>query len=112
MLYHELCELYNELEKNPSCLKKTEILANFLKKVKKSGEGDILYLLQGKVFADYSEKELGISEQLVIKALAKSCGMSAESIILQWKKVGDLGIVAEQQIVRKKQNTLFSSRLS
>ena len=112
MLYHELCELYNELEKNPSRLKKTEILANFLKKVKKSGEGDILYLLQGKVFADYSEKELGISEQLVIKALAKSCGMSAESIILQWKKVGDLGIVAEQQIVRKKQNTLFSSRLS
>lgn len=34
MHYSELCEVYEELERNPSRLKKTEILAGFLKKLK------------------------------------------------------------------------------
>ena len=33
MRYLELCKVYQELEKNPSRLKKTEILAEFLKKL-------------------------------------------------------------------------------
>ncbi len=38
MKYSELCEVYEELEKNPSRLKKTEILAEFFKKLKKEGD--------------------------------------------------------------------------
>ncbi|MDD5192959.1 MAG: ATP-dependent DNA ligase [Candidatus Nanoarchaeia archaeon] len=112
MLYKELCEVYEELEKNPSRLKKTEILANFLKKLKHEKHLEIIYLLQGKTFPDYSEKEFGISEQLCIKALEKSSGISAKDIVLKWKKYGDLGLVAENVIWGKKQNTLFSKRLT
>jgi len=112
MLYKELCETYEELEKNPSRLKKTAILAKFLLKMKTSGHPEIIYLIQGKAFPDYSEKEFGISDQLCIKALEKASGISKKDIIQKWKKIGDLGLVAEQVMSKKKQNTLFSHKLT
>ncbi len=112
MKYSDLCEVYEELQKNPSRLKKTEILAEFLKKLKHSNHLQVIYLLQGKAFPDYSEKEFGISEQLCIKSLVKSSGVSKEKIVSAWKKTGDLGDVAESVIKSKKQNTLFSKNLT
>ncbi len=111
MKYAELCQIYEELEKNPSRLKKVEILSEFMKKLKRE-DTEIIYLLKGKVFPDYSEKEIGISEKLVIKALAKSSGVSDKEIVNVWKKLGDLGKVAESIMEKKKQNTLFSNSLT
>ncbi|MBS3078697.1 ATP-dependent DNA ligase [Candidatus Pacearchaeota archaeon] len=112
MLYKELCETYEELQKNPSRLKKIEILSKFLKKLKHESNKEIIYLIQGKAFPDYSEKEFGISDQLCIKALEKASGISKKEIIQKWKKIGDLGLVAEQVMSKKKQNTLFSHKLT
>jgi len=112
MQYSKLCEVYEEMEKNSSRLKKTEILSNFLKKLKKEDNKEIIYLLQGKVFPDYSEKEFGISEQLCIKALVKSSGIPKDKIVSEWRKIGDLGKVAEEVISNKKQGTLFSKKLT
>lgn len=112
MKYSQLCEVYEDLEQNPSRLKKTEILSTFLRKLKKENDKQIIYLLQGKVFPDYDEREFGISEKLCVKALAKASGISDKEIIARWKKIGDLGLVAEQIMARKKQSTLFSSKLT
>ncbi len=112
MQYSKLCETYEELEKNPSRLKKTEILSEFLKSLKQEDNKEVIYLLQGKVFPDYSEKEFGISEQLCIKALSKASGNNTKDIILKWKKTGDLGLVAEEIMKKKKQTTLHSTNLS
>jgi len=112
MKYSQLSQTYEELEQNPSRLKKTEILASFLKKIKQQQNPETIYLLQGKVFPDYSEKEFGISEKLVIKALNKASGISNEEIINKWKSLGDLGKVAEEIMTNKKQGTLFSQELT
>src|SRR3989338_6162970 len=112
MEYLKLCEVYEELEKNPSRLKKIEILSDFLKIIKKEKNKEIVYLLKGKVYPDYSEKEFGISEKLVIKALSKASGVSTNDIVQKWKKIGDLGLVAQNIISTKKQNTLFSNKLT
>jgi len=112
MQYSELTEVYEELEKNSSRLKKTEILSNFLKKLKQETNPEIIYLIQGKAYPDYSEKEFGISENLCIKALSKASGISDKEIILKWKKIGDLGKVAEEVMSTKKQNTLFINKLT
>ncbi len=112
MNFQELCETYEELEKNPSRLKKTEILANFLKKLKSKSDPETIYLLEGKVFPDYSEKEFGISEKLCIKALSKASGIDSKEIIQKWKKLGDLGTVADEIMKHKKQGTLFSHELT
>lgn len=112
MLYSKLCSVYEELEKNPSRLKKTEILSEFLEKLKKDKNKEIIYLLQGRIFPDYDEREIGISEQLTIKALAKATGLNEKEIVKKWKKIGDLGKVAEEIIKTKKQSTLFSNQLT
>ncbi len=112
MKYSSLCEVYEALEKHASRLEKTEILADFLKKLKHEADKEIIYLLQGKAFPDYSEKEFGISGQLCIKALAKSSGASSKEIITKWKKLGDLGLVAEEIMVKKKQHTLSQKELT
>ena len=67
--------------------------------------------MQGKAFPDYSEKEFGISEKLAIKALVKASGISESELVSKWKKLGDLGLVAEEVIKNKKQGTLFSQEL-
>ena len=112
MKYSQLCEVYEELEKNPSRLKKTEILAEFLKKLKHEKDKQIIYLLKGRIYPDYDERETGISNQLVIKALSKSTGTDNKEIVKSWKKIGDLGLVAEQLTKGKKQHTLSHHDLS
>ena len=112
MHYSTLCEVYESLEKNPSRLKKTEILSEFFVRLKTEKNKEIVYLLQGKAFPDFSEKEFGISEKLCIKALEKASGISSKEINNKWRKIGDLGKVAEEIINKKKQNTLFSHKLT
>lgn len=113
MQYSKLCDVYEDLEKNPSRLKKTEILSKFLKDLKHVKDKEVIYLLQGKAFPDYSEKEFGISEKLCIKALAKASGIETKEIVLKWRHVGDLGKIAEEIMgKKKKQRTLFSHKLT
>ena len=112
MKYKLLAQTYQELEDNPSRLKKIEILSIFLNKLKNSKLPETIYLLQGKAFPDYSEKEFGISEKLAIKALVKASGISESELVSKWKKLGDLGLVAEEVIKNKKQGTLFSQELT
>jgi DNA ligase-1 len=115
MQYSKLCEIYEKLEKNPSRLAKTEILSEFLKTLKheKNKESlEIIYLLQGRTWPDYIEKEFGISTQLTIKALEKASGVSAREIIAKFKKTGDLGIVAEEIFHKKRQSTLFTHKIT
>jgi len=112
MQYQKLCEVYQELEENSSRLKKIEILSNFLKTLKKEKNLETIYLLQGTVWPDYIENEFGISQQLSIKALAKTTGLSTSEIMKKFKKIGDLGKVAEETIKTKSQSTLFTSKLT
>ena len=112
MLYLELCQLYAKLESTSKRLEKTEILSEFLKKIKHEKNKEIIYLLKGRIFPDYEERETGISTQLAIKALGKSTGISEKEIVKLWKKIGDLGLVAEQITKNKKQKTLSEKKLT
>jgi len=41
-------------------------------------------------------KKIGISNQLVIKAISKATGIGKEKVVNEWKLIGDLGKVAEK----------------
>ncbi|MFZ5955520.1 MAG: ATP-dependent DNA ligase [Nanoarchaeota archaeon] len=109
MKYSDFCEVYERLEATSKGLEKTEIISNFLKKIKDNPE--YIYLLQGRVFPDYDSRELGISQQLAIKVISKAGGISEKEVIKEFKLLGDLGNVAEKIMTSKKQSTLFSSQL-
>lgn len=110
MKYSEICKVYKELRETTKGLEKTQILSNFLKKIEYSPE--TIYLLQGKVFPDYDERELGVSIQLVTKAISRAAGVKEEFVVKEFKKFGDLGKAVEFLFEKKKQETLFSQPLT
>ncbi|MEI6850042.1 MAG: ATP-dependent DNA ligase [archaeon] len=112
MQYNEFVEVYDELAATTKKLEKTAILAEFLKKLQKKGKSEWIYLLRGKVLADYDSREFGISDQLVLKAIGTAFGIEQQKIQDQFNKKGDWGEIAEMFVEKRKQNTLFSSKLS
>jgi DNA ligase-1 len=110
MKYSSLTEVYEELSRTTKGLEKTKIIADFLDNIKK--EPETIYLLQGRVFPDYDERELGISDQLITKAIAKACGIETSNVVDNFRKLGDLGKAAESVMKDKKQSTLFSKKLT
>jgi DNA ligase 1 len=111
MDYSKICKVYGALEATTKGLEKTDILADFLGEI--HGEPELIYLLQGRLFADYDNRELGISHQLIIKAISKATGLSDSEVVDEFKELGDLGKVAESVLgEKKKQTALFSGKLS
>ncbi|MFH1073318.1 MAG: ATP-dependent DNA ligase [Nanoarchaeota archaeon] len=112
MHYASLVEIYAQLEKTTKRLEKTHIISEFLKKIKEDEIKDIILLLQGKLFQEFDETKIGVASRLVIKAISLASGITPEKVEEEWKKTGDLGIVSQNLIKAKKQNTLFSRDLS
>lgn len=105
-----MCGVYEALENTSKGLEKTEILAGFLTEIRKNPE--VIYLVQGKVFADFDSKEMGISTQIAIRAIAKATGATDAEVIEKFKEFGDLGKACESLMKNaKKQKALFSSKL-
>lgn len=111
MEYVELCKVYSELEATTKGLEKTKILAEFLKKLRKEKDYEVVYLLKGQIFADYDSREIGVSDQLAIKAIAKVSGLNVEEINDLYRELGELGLVAEKVVEKRKQSSLFSGKL-
>lgn len=111
MRYLKLAELYESLSSTTKRLEKTDILSKFLKELSES-DRDVLYLLMGDIYPEYNEKKIGISNQLVIKAISKAIGVNSDKVVSEWKSIGDLGKVAEKLTKNKKQITLQSHILT
>ena len=109
MRYEKLAQVYDSLSKTTKRLEKIEILSNFFEEL---NESEVLYLLVGEIYPDYREEKIGISSQLVIKAISKATGSEKDKVIEEWKNIGDLGKVAEKLTKNKKQTTLQSYTLT
>lgn len=108
MEYSRLANFYEEVSKTSKRLEKIEIASRFFKKISKHDK-EVLYLILGDIYPEYDERKIGISNQLVIKALAKTTGIKDKEIVKEWKKIGDLGEVSKKLIERKKQSTLLQN---
>ncbi|MEM4266576.1 MAG: ATP-dependent DNA ligase, partial [Candidatus Nanoarchaeia archaeon] len=112
MLYKNLVEVYERLEKTTKRLEKTFIISDLLASAPSSDIQRIVYLLQGTVFPSWDQRELGMSSQLIVKVISTATGHSADSVVKAWKKHGDLGVVAEEFAKESKQRTLFHKDLT
>src|SRR3989338_6051491 len=111
MEYMRFVNAYEELSSNAKRLDKTAILASFLKDLDKKGKSEWIYLIRGRVLPEYDPGEFGISTQFVLKAIGSSFGISNLEVTEKFKEIGDLGKVAENFALKKRQSVLFSSRL-
>ena len=112
MEYIKLVKIYEALEKTTKRLEKTEIISEFIKHVKEDELQHLIYLIEGRVFPESMEEKIGMSSQLILKVIARATGNSISNIEDEWKKKGDLGIVAEEFIREKKQRTLAHQELT
>ncbi|MBI5391459.1 ATP-dependent DNA ligase [Candidatus Woesearchaeota archaeon] len=111
MDYLKLTDFYEKLEKTSKRLEKTEILSQLLKDLRAEESEAVLNLIQGRVFPNWDERKIGVSDKLVIKAMNIATGISKEEIEKLWVKLGDLGEVSEEITKKKKQTTLRSKKL-
>jgi len=113
MDYANLSNCYQQLEKTSKRLEKTFIINQLLKEVKKEKDPEpIINLLRGSVFPSWEQKKIGVSDKLIIKALATSTGTSKDKIEKMFAKIGDLGDVAGELTKNKKQTTLHTKKLT
>ena len=112
MKYSILVDTYENLEKEPGKLKKTEILSKLLKKTSIDLLPKVVLLASGKVYPTQSEEKTGIAGKMMIKTITKTTGSTEKEIIERFKELGDLGSVAEDCIKSKKQHSLFKKELT
>lgn len=111
MDYKELVEVYEKLEATTKKLEKTDIVAKFLETLSDEELQMALPLLQGKIYHESEEKEIGVAGKMVISAIEK-LGFSKKEILNVLKETGDLGLTAEKLSPKKRQMSLFEQKLS
>lgn len=113
MKYRELSDLYRRLENTTLKTLKTKFVADFLKRVLDEELLEIVpYLILGKVFPDWDERELGVGEKLLIKAVSKATGIPEKEIENSVKDTGDLGESVALALKKKRQKSFFSQPLT
>ncbi len=108
MEYRLLAETYSRIEGTTKRLEMTDYLVELLKKTPNEIIDKVAYLTQGKLYADYVGIELGLAEKLAIKAIARATGIEEKKLNEMLQKLGDLGLVAEEAVKKKKQTSLFA----
>ena len=112
MRYTILADAYEKLESIAAKLEKTHIISKLLTEAPKDMLPKIVLLIDGRVFPMWSEEELGVANQLMIRAIAKSYGIRSDEIVKNFKKTGDLGRTAEELAGKRKQVILGRRELT
>ncbi len=112
MDYSSLVGVYEQLNKTTKRLEKTHIISEFLKEASIEETDCVMLLLEGRVFPNYDSRQIGVASRLMLKSLGTATGISIGKIENEWKKQGDLGLVAEILVKTKKQATLHESKLA
>ena len=112
MEYSKLVGIYEQLNKTTKRLEKTHIISEFLRDVSADDMEHVMLLLEGRVFPNFDAREIGVASRLMLKSLSVATGIPINKIENEWKKLGDLGLVAEAIVKTKKQATLHSTQLT
>lgn len=112
MDYSSLAIVYDKISLTSKRLEKTKLICDLLKSTPQEELNTVIRLLQGKIFAEWEEKKIGVNTNYVIKALSKISGLSEPKIKDLWKTIGDLGEVSLKVLENKGQSTLFVQKLS
>lgn len=110
MKFIRIAEIFNRIEKEGIAgkIELTNIAADFISNTPDEYLPIVVLFLQGRTFPIWSNKELGVAENLVVKALSKTTGWKEERIKDEIRKEGDLGNVAGKILSKRIQHSLFS----
>lgn len=95
MKFGELAERFFELERTASRLAMTEQLVVLFSEVRVEEIDKVCYLALGRLAPLYERVEFNLAEKMVVRAIAQAFEMEGKEVWGEYKKVGDLGEVAQ-----------------
>ncbi|MFI5241339.1 MAG: DNA ligase, partial [Microgenomates group bacterium] len=104
MKFKELSLYLEKLEKTSSRIEITKILADLFKQSSSDEIDKIVYLLAGNLAPSYKGIVFNLAEKMMIRVIAKAYGQDEGKVNSEYKKVGDLGLVAESLSKGQKNN--------
>lgn len=101
MTFEALSIYLEKLEKTTSRNDMTVVLAELFGKVPTEEIDKTMYLLQGRVAPLYVNLEFGMADKMIIKALAVAYKIDEKEVLSQFKRIGDIGELAEKLASKK-----------
>jgi len=111
MEFRLLAETLDQVQKSSKRLEKSLAIVRLLRSTPADLHEKIILMLQGRVFPEFDQVNMGISIKLTLKALSQATGTPAAHVLDLFHKHGDVGTVAEIVTQTKTQRTLFSQQL-
>ncbi len=102
MKFSELSAAYEELEKTDSGNELRAILSSLFRRVSASEIDQVAYLTLGRIANDYTDVNLGMAAKMVLRAVAEAANADVAEVNALYKKRGDIGVVAEELVGRKR----------
>lgn len=112
MQFRELAEHFQQIEEAPKRLEMTGLVVALFKATPKGLIDKVVNLAQGRLYPDFVGVELGVAEKLTIKAMARALGVPEDRIVERQRKLGDLGLAAEELMGGRKQRALYGEALT
>lgn len=112
MDYSIVAEAYAKLESISGRNEMTQVMAALFAATPKDQLGKLVYLTQGKLRPDYEGVELGMAEKMALRAVSTASGTPSSEVYEAYVKAGDIGIVAEQLLKNRSQETLCPEALT
>lgn len=111
MKYSKLCDYYNRLESTSKNLKLRDIVSELLEEANTDNIELITLASMGRIFPVSVDKDIGIAGKTVQSIIVKTYGVDEDSVVDQYRELGDLGKVAEQFCENRKQQSLMQKEL-
>lgn len=108
MLFADVAQVWSEIEEEGSRLEMADIFSKLLGKASKDEVAPLIYLSQGILAPESEGIELGLGEKLTMRAIEAVSGRTARELGIKFKEKGDIGLVAQWALGRKKQMSLSS----
>jgi DNA ligase-1 len=99
--FADLVRCFERLEATSKRLEMFEILAELFRRVQADEVDRIVYLSQGELLPAFRGVEIGISEKLMVRALALAAERSVDEVTARFKATGDLGTAAANLITHR-----------
>ena len=96
MKFRQLASYLEKLEATSSRNEITRILSDLFKETLEEEIDKVVYLVSGQLAPSYMGINFNIAEKLMMRIIAKAYQVELEEVKIQFKKKGDLGVVAEQ----------------
>ncbi len=102
MKFADLSVYLQKLENITSRNEMVLILAELFEKVPVEDMDHVMYLLQGRVAPLYVPLEFGMADKMILRSVALAYGEDDKNVTAEFKKIGDVGDLAEKLSLGKK----------